>query len=370
MKNIYIIGSRGYHVNYGGWETFTSRLVDHYNDPNTHFYVTQLTHNKKDTYTDSDKVTVIPIYTPRIGGATMFLHTIRAFKTCMKIAEEGEIFYVLGLKLYNRLKRKKRKLEKLGVKVFVNPDGMEWQRSKWGKQVKKFFLKSEKLMLNNADTIICDAKGIKSYIDRKYKHLKDKTRYIPYGFETYKLNNEKEVLKEHELKKDNYCLVVGRCEPENNFELIIKAFMKSKIDKQLVIITNFSESSYYKDLVESTKYMSDPRIKFIDGVYDKEKLACIRKNAYMYIHGHSVGGTNPSLIEALSLTDVNVLYNVSFNRDIGQKTCLYFKSIKDLTKILDNDIDKSLGKEAKKLAKANYTWDKIVDQYKAVFNEA
>lgn len=369
MKNIYIIGSRGYHVNYGGWETFTSRLVDHYNDSDTHFYVTQLTHNRKDTCIHSDKVTVIPVYTPKIGGATMFLHTIRAFKTCMKIAKEDEIFYVLGLKLYNQLKRKKKRLEKIGVKVFVNPDGMEWQRSKWGKQVKKFFLKSEDLMLNSADIIICDAKGIKSYIDKKYKNLRNKTKYIPYGHESYDLNNEDDVLNEYNLEKDNYCLVVARCEPENNFELIIKAFKKSKIDKQLVIITNLSECAYYKELIEKTKFKTDSRIRFIDGVYDKVKLACIRKHAYMYIHGHSVGGTNPSLIEAMSLTDVNVLYNVCFNRDIGEQSCMYFKSIKDLTNILDNDIDRSLGEQAKKLASENYTWDKIVKQYKAVFNE-
>lgn len=369
MKNIFIIGSRGYHVNYGGWETFTSRLIDNYNDPDTHFYVTQLTHNKNDAIVDNDLVTVIPIYTRKVGGATMFLHSIRAFKACVSVAEEGDIFYVLGLKLFNYLKRKRKKLKKIGVKVFVNPDGLEWQRSKWNKYVKKFFLKSENLMLNNTDIIICDAKGIKSYVDRKYKHLKKITRYIPYGFETYELKDEDKTLSKYSLEKNNYCLVVARCEAENNFELIVKAFMKSKLDKQLVVITNASGSSYYNELIEKTNCKSDQRIKFIDGVYNKKELASIRKNAYMYIHGHSVGGTNPSLIEALSLTDVNVLYNVSFNRDIGEKACLYFKSQKDLVKILESKVDKSLGEKAKEIAFANYTWDKIVDQYKAVFDE-
>ena len=98
--------------------------------------------------------------------------------------------------------------------------------------------------------------------------------------------------------------MVGRCVPENNYELIISDFMKSTIKKSLVIITNLSSSNYYKELVEKTGCLKDSRIHFIDGVYDGLKLAVIRKNAYLYIHGHSVGGTNPSLLEALASTDL------------------------------------------------------------------
>ena len=135
--------------------------------------------------------------------------------------------------------------------------------------------------------------------------------------------------------------MVGRCVPENNYELVINEFMNSDIDKNLVIITNLSSSNYYDKLKISTNFNKDTRIKFIDGVYDKEELAVIRRNAYLYIHGHSVGGTNPSLIEAMSLTDLNILYDVCFNHDIGLDTCLYFKD--------------------------NFTWDIIVNEYKKLF---
>ena len=148
--------------------------------------------------------------------------------------------------------------------------------------------------------------------------------------------------------------------------------MNSKIKKDLVVITNLSSSHYYEELVGKLHFDGDKRVHFIDGVYDKKKLAVIRKNAFLYIHGHSVGGTNPSLIEALSLTDLNILYDVCFNRDVGEEACLYFKEEGSLSKILDNEKEldkkkKELGKVAKELVKKNYTWDIIVDKYKEIF---
>lgn len=166
--------------------------------------------------------------------------------------------------------------------------------------------------------------------------------------------------------------MVGRCVPENNYELVIKEYMNSKINKDLVIISNLDSSNYYNELTSITNCNSDKRIKFINGVYDTTDLAVIRKNAYLYIHGHSVGGTNPSLIEALSLTDLNILYDVSFNRYAGMDSSLYFKFKGDLTKLLDDttyldSIRKEKGKWAKEIVKNNFTWKIIVDKYKEIF---
>ena len=131
-------------------------------------------------------------------------------------------------------------------------------------------------------------------------------------------------------------------------------------------------SNYFNELVLKTECLKDKRIKFINGVYDQLKLAVIRKNAYLYIHGHSVGGTNPSLIEALSLTDLNILYDVSFNKYAGADSCLYFKDNNSLTVILNNSkeldkIKKEKGVMAKKIVKNNFTWDIIIDKYKEIF---
>ena len=379
MKNVFIIGSRGYHASYGGWETFVSNLTDHYKDKNTRFYISKYTEDKEEkTKIINDNITVFPIYVKKSGSATMFFYSIKAFKYSINYIKQNKLkntyLYMLGLKLFNYLWLYEKRLKKLSITTLVNPDGLEHERSKWSYPVKKFFLLSEKLMLNHTDIIICDAKGIKSYIEKKYPNLKSITKYIAYGSEKYDFKNinEEKILNEYNLKKNNYCLMVGRCVPENNYELIIKEFMNSKIKKELIIITNLSSSNYYEELKQITNCDKDKRIHFIDGVYDKEKLAVIRKNAYLYIHGHSVGGTNPSLIEALSLTDINILYDVCFNKDVGETSCLYFKEKNSLTKILDNEKEldkkrKELSNHAKEIIKTNFTWDIIVLEYQKIF---
>ncbi len=377
MKHVFIIGARGYHAKYGGWETFVSNLVDYYDDKRTVFHISMYTDNKllKEEKI-GDNIIVNPVYVGVKGSAKMFLYTVKAFKYYIKYVEEKNIdnpyFYILGLKLFNYLKLKRRKIKKLGINIIVNPDGLEWMRSKWSYPIKKFFLMSEKLMLNYSDQIVCDSLGIEEYVLKKYPNLKGKTTYIAYGYEEVDLKkvNQNKIMNEYNIKKNDYLLIVGRCVPENNYELIIGDFMKSKINKNLVIISNLSSTDYSKKLKEIAE--GDKRIIFIDGVYDKEKLAIIRKNAFAYIHGHSVGGTNPSLIESLSLTDLNILYDVCFNRYAGEDSCLYFKEEGSLTELLDDEKElenqkKLLGPKAKKRVKENFTWKIITDKYKKIF---
>lgn len=377
MKHVFIIGARGYHAKYGGWETFVSNLVDNYNDKNVIFHISGLSDTNNDYQNIiNDNVIVDNFHIKQEGGMKMLICTIKAFNHYLKYIEENKLddtyMYILGLKLGPTLKLKKNKTKKLKITTLVNPDGLEHERNKWSYPVKKFFLLSENWMLNNCDIIVCDAKGIKKYIDVKYPHLKKKTVYIAYGTNKVDLSNvnEKEILNEYNLAKNSYCLMVGRFVPENNYELVIKDFLKSKINKKLFIVSNISSSNYYNEVLERTNCICDDRIVFIDGIYDQTKLAVIRKNAYLYIHGHSVGGTNPSLLEALSITNLNILYNINFNKDIGRDSCLYFDNKNSLTKILDN-IEKydsrKMGKECKEIIKNNFTWDLIVDKYKKLF---
>ena len=381
MKNIFIVGARGYHASYGGWETFVSNLVDYYNDSNVRFYVGELSENEnKDKMMEkiNDNLYRNYIYVKEMGSPKMFIYSIKSYLEVLKYIKKNKLknsyIYVLGLKLGPMLWFYKRLRRKYNIRIMVNPDGLEHRRSKWNKIIQFCFLLSEWSMINNCDMVICDGLGIQDYIEGKYKKLKGKTAYIAYGAREYNFDDidEEKILKEYNLKKDGYCLMVGRCVPENNYELVISEFMKSKIKKDLVVITNLSSSNYYDELVSKTGCDKDKRIKFINGVYEQEKLATIRKNAYLYIHGHSVGGTNPSLIEAISLTDLNILYDVCFNKDIGGKTCLYFKDEGSLVKVLDdtkliNDSKKKLGSKAKKLFYDKFTWEKIVEQYKTVF---
>ena len=378
MKHVFIIGSRGYHENYGGWETFVTNLVDNYNDSATNFYISKITTNPEEDKEVSKNIKIFPIRVKNEGSFNMFLYSLKSIDKVIKYISDNNIkksyLYILGLKSLNYLSLKRRKLKKLGVTILVNPDGLEFKRSKWGFVAKTFFILSERFMLKSSDIIVCDSLGIKDYVDLKYPKLKEKTTYIAYGSNTFDFKgvDEAKILKEYSLKRDSYCLMVGRCVPENNYELVIKEFMNSNIKKDLVIISNLKSSNYFNELVLKTECLKDKRIKFINGVYDQIKLAVIRKNAYLYIHGHSVGGTNPSLIEALSLTDLNILYDVSFNKYAGADSCLYFKEDNSLTEILNNSkeldkIRKEKGIKAKDIVKNNFTWDIIIDKYKEIF---
>ena len=374
--HIFIVGARGYKAKYGGWETFVSKLVDNYHDNNTIFHISGLGDNDTHDVKINDNIYIDNFYIKQNGGIKMFICTIKAFNYYLKYIKDNKLdncyIYVLGLKLGPLLYLKKHTIKKLGIKVLVNPDGLEHKRSKWNYLIKKCFLLSEWSMLNNCDLIICDAIGIKKYIDNKYPKLTNITKYIAYGTDKIDLSNvnEPEILKEYNLHKDKYILMVGRFVPENNYELVIKEYMKSDIKLPLIIVSNLSSSNYYNELTTKLDCLKDKRIIFINGIYDEIKLSVVRKNAYAYIHGHSVGGTNPSLLEALSLTKLNILYDVCFNKDIGKKSCIYFDEKKSLSKILNNITKydrKKMGKECQKIIKNNFTWDIIVDKYKKIF---
>lgn len=179
--------------------------------------------------------------------------------------------------------------------------------------------------------------------------------------------------KEKGLTKKSYYLVVGRFVPENSFEVMIREFMKSKSKKDFAIITNVNEK-FLNELEEKLHFKNDKRIKFVGTVYDQELLKKIRENAYAYFHGHTVGGTNPSLIEALGSTDLNLLVDVGFNKEVAEDCALYWsRNQSDLAELISKADQMSeaeiaeMGRMAKKRVAEEYTWDKICEQYANVF---
>lgn len=380
-RNIFVIGSQGYNKNYGGWETFVKNFADFYNKKKAKIYVSEITFNKDDKEYKKNNINCLPVYTKKIGSATMMLYSIKSLYYVKKYIKDNNIknsvIYILGLKMGPFLHLERKYFIKNNIKIYVNPDGLEWKRSKWSKPIKKYFLYAEKTMLKNCDGIICDSMGIKTYLENAYPKNIVPKYFIAYGTKKVNLDgvDEKKILKEYKLKKNNYCLVVGRCVPENNFELIIKEFMKSKINKELVIISNITGSKYYDELKNITSCDNDERIRILPGIYDEEKLSVIRKNAFLYLHGHSVGGTNPSLLEALSLTNLNILFDVNFNKQVGMNSCLYFDDKNgSLKKLLNKDdylksIQKEKGILAKKRIEDEYTWEYILSKYEYIFGD-
>lgn len=374
MKNIFIIGSKGYNKNYGGWETFVTKLIDNYSDSKTLFHISEIYNSKNKSERINNNLIVDKIFTKKCGNATMLLYTIKSFKYYLNYIEKNNIsnaiIYVLGLKLGLFLKLFKKKIKNLNIKIYLNPDGMEYKRAKWNYIIKSFFKISEKSMINNSDLVICDSKEIEKHINNKYKSVK--TTYIAYGAENVKIKtSEKEILDNYNLKKEDYFLIVGRFVPENNYELIIKEFMKSSTNKQLVIISNIEHNNFYEQLLNKTNFNNDKRIILLGPIYEQESLTIIRKNAFAYIHGHSVGGTNPSLLEAMNITKLNILYDVCYNKEVGGKTCLYFNDENNNLKNLINsnltEIKNKLGKQSKGRISKYYTWNAVIEKYKKIF---
>ena len=385
MKNIIIIGARGYEKNYGGWETFVTNLINNYDDKDTKFYVPELNHNKKNRNIEvRNGVTCPQIYVPKQGAMTMFTFAFKAvmfFKKYIKKQKlENVIMYVVGYRVGPLFTVIRRKLKKMGVKIVINPDGIEWKREKWNFLIKQYLKLSERTMINASDYIVCDSKNIESFIKDRYKKKSDKTTFIAYGAYLKDIKDidkkTKSFMEKNNIVKREYYLIVGRFVPENNYELIIKEFMKSDTEKDLVIVSNVEKNKFYEKLKLKTGFDKDKRIKFVGPVYDQEILVRLRKNAKAYIHGHSAGGTNPSLLEALSITDINILYNAVYNVEVGDDAALYFSNEEGSLCEQINTVEKfkvkdqnEYGERAKKRIKEEYTWEIVVKKYKKLFNK-
>lgn len=277
-----------------------------------------------------------------------------------------------------------KEIHKLGGMVYLNPDGHEWMRAKWSAPIRKYWKLSEQMMIKWSDLAICDSVNIEKYIHEEYdgkgiKGRNPKTTFIAYGADLTlsKLTDDDEKLmnwyKEKGLTKKGYYLVVGRFVPENSFEIMIREFMKSNSKKDFAIITNVNDR-FLNELEEKLHFKSDKRIKFVGTVYDQELLKKIRENAYAYFHGHTVGGTNPSLIEALGSTDLNLLVDVGFNKEVAEDCALYWSRddgalahLIDSADSMSTDDIAEMGRKARKRVAEEYTWEKICRKYEDAF---
>ena len=232
-------------------------------------------------------------------------------------------------------------------------------------------------MTQEADLVICDSMNIETYIRNEY-NVKN-TVFIAYGAdvsESVLPDNDPDYtawLNEKKVRKNNYYLIVGRFVPENNYETMIREYMHSHTNRDLVIITN-EKGKFLKELETKLHFSGDARIKFVGTVYNNELLKKIRENAYGYLHGHEVGGTNPSLLEALSSTKLNLLLDVGFNREVGKDAAFYWSkeegglaALIDQTDRLSADELEMCGEKAKQRILQEYNWSIIGDKYKDTF---
>jgi rhamnosyltransferase len=383
IKEVFIIGSKGIPAKYGGFETFVHKLVENQKNKKIHYNIACLGKNNLESRWNGARCFNVKL--PNIGNAKAVLYDLISLRNCINYIRKNKItdsvIYILACRIGPFMWVFKRKLYKYKIKVFLNPDGNEWRREKWNYFIKKYWKLSEKLMVKNADLVICDSKVIEDYIKEEYKKYLPKTRYISYGADIFKdEKNSDELIKnwyiKKNLKKNEYYLMVGRFVPENNFEFIIKEYLKTKTDRDLVIITNYEKNKLFSNILENTKFDKDNRIKFVGTVYNQDAIKKIRENAFAYIHGHEVGGTNPTLLESMATTNLNIVLDVAFNREVCKDCAMYFSKDKENNKfsyileeaerLSDNQI-KKYGDRAKKRIGENYSWSKIVNNYENLF---
>lgn len=382
VQHVFIVGSKGIPGAYGGYETFVDKLTEyHQNDPRFKYHVAcRITEaSEQEGEFEYHNARCFKVKAPNIGSAQAIVYDVRSLSLCCDYIKANNIqhpiVYCLACRIGPFAGHFREKIHELGGKFYVNPDGHEWLRAKWPLPVRKYWKISERLMVKAADMLVCDSKNIEKYIRETYASLNPQTTFIAYGAEIRRSKladgDEKFVkwLSEKSLKPKGYYLVVGRFVPENNYETMIREFMQSKTQKDFALITNVN-SAFLEELKKKTGFDKDPRIKFVGTVYDQELLMKIREQAYGYFHGHEVGGTNPSLLEALACSDLNLLLNVGFNREVAEDSAIYWtKEPGNLASVIDR-ADAFDEAELKRLACAStkriadaYSWDFIAGEY-------
>ncbi len=385
-KHVFILGSKGIPANYGGFETFVEKLTENQINKSINYFVACQFSPKEYTgeLFNHNNATCFPIRVPNIGAAKAIYYDWCSLKWTMNYIKENNINNAVVLMCACRIgpiiASNIDRIHKLGAKLIINPDGHEWKRAKWNIAIKKYWKFSEKLCVQFADYIVCDSINIEKYINEEYSKYRPRTTYIAYGADTSKtkLSSEDprvvEWFNKWDLKPQGYYLNVARFVPENNYETIIREFMGANTEKSLVIVTDISGNKLYKGLRKKLRFESDERIKFVGSIYDQELIKKIRENAYGYIHGHSVGGTNPSLLEAMGTLDLNLLFDCKFNSEVGGNGAKYWSldkgSLGNLIDMVDSmtyEEIKEIGAYAHSRIDNCYTWNKICAQYEAVF---
>ncbi|VGV50474.1 beta 1-4 rhamnosyltransferase Cps2T [Streptococcus pyogenes] len=380
MQDVFIIGSRGLPAKYGGFETFVEELISHQSSKNIRYHVACLSDTKHKVHFDYKGADCFYLNPPKLGPARVIAYDMMAITYALSYSDQHQIqnpiFYVLGNTVGAFIAPFVKQIHNRGGRFFINPDGLEWKRSKWSRPVQAYLKFSEKQMTRQADLVISDNIAIDRYLKQVYPW--SKTYFIAYGTQTQpsRLTTADSKVRAYfqtfDIREKDYYLILGRFVPENNYETAIKEFMASSTKRDLVIICNHEGNVYFKQLLAETECDKDPRIKFVGTLYDKELLAYIREQAYAYIHGHEVGGTNPGLLEALAHTNLNLVLGVDFNQSVAKSAALYWTKQKGQLAELINQVDAGfdsdrLGKEAKAIIQEHYTWEKIVGEYEALF---
>ena len=356
-----ILGTRGIPNHYGGFEQFAEFFATSAAAKGHDVYVYN-SHShpyQKDVF---NGVNIIHCYDPenKIGTAGQFIYDLNCIRDARK--RNFDIILQLGYtssSIWFSFHPKK-------AIVITNMDGLEWKRTKYSKKVQKALQIAERLAVKKSDYLISDSLGIQKYLKEKYK--KEST-YIAYGAHNFDKPNP-EILKQYDVQSENFNMIMARFEPENNIEMVLEGVSKSDLKSPILVIGNHNTKygAYLKE-----KFSSYENIRFLGAVYNLEHLDNLRYYSNLYFHGHTVGGTNPSLLEAMASKALVIAHNNDFNKGVLQENAYYFSSAEEVKKIL-NSIKKSdnlqfVQNNFDEIAKS-FNWEKINEQYLQLFEQS
>lgn len=353
-----IIGTVGIPANYGGFETLAEQLVRNCHSPQIDYtiYCSSKSYQEKLKEYLGARLKYTPL---KANGLQSIPYDIVSL---IRAARENDVIVVLGVSGASFLPAFRLFSKK---KLIINIDGLEHRREKWKPWVRRFLKYSEKLAVRHADTIISDNKAIQDYVKSEYGV---DSELIAYGGDhvltSSNLSDSDKVMREYGIDKGNYALGLCRVEPENNVEMILEAFSRIP-QRQLVFFGNWDHSDYAKNL--RSKYSAFPNIQLIQALYDNDKINILRANCRVYLHGHSAGGTNPSLVEAMFFGIPIIAYDCPYNRETCENKALFFKNSDDLVNTIEEtDFLATSAKALTEIANTRYTWDKIAAAYEDI----
>ena len=355
-KKVAIIGTVGLPANYGGFETLVEHVTKElHEDFNITVYCSSKSYSEKLGTYNNCKLHYINL---EANGIQSILYDIRSILHALKYADVLLILGVSGCIIIPFIKFFSKK------KIIVNIDGLEWKRQKWNRFAKWFLKLSERFAVKGADIIIGDNRVIQDYVKQNYDK---KAHLIAYGGDHCIARPiSKKTFKKYPFLNTKYAFKVCRIEPENNIEMILEGFSKED-NLPLVIIGNWNNSAFGKHM--KLLYRDFKHLHLLNPIYNQDVLNEIRSNCYVYIHGHSAGGTNPSLVEAMCLKLPVLVFDVKYNRATTQNQALHFSNAEQLVELTCNLNDTIIHDNAKKMeiiAQKKYSWHKIIKSYKSI----
>lgn len=351
-KRVAIVGIVGVPANYGGYETMVDNMLD-YTPDNVEYtvYCSRKAYKERIKEYKGAKLKYFPF---EANGPQALLYdlfcTLHAFFHCdtiLSLGNNGVLAYPF-LRLFGK------------KKSIYNYDGFECNRDKWSKPVRVLINAVQKTAARYSDENIADNAAIQPLLKERYgidSHI------IEYGGDgAFQVFDNKRLFEKYGLKPQEYYFNVARIEPENNIHIMLEAFGNMP-DKQLVIVGNWEKNQYGESLY--AKYSDYPNIKLFNPIYEPNEINLLRSNCKLYIHPHSVGGTNPSLVEAMFLGLNIAAFDVIYNRTTTEEKAVYFKDSKELSILIGRGVINDT--EMKEIADRRYTWKVIAEKYAELF---